>query len=79
MKLYHLTVNHCGHEDFFEFTVYAKSHQQAFNLAKTYAKQWEDDYYYFDDDISHWKIEVVKLDHPQVIQDSILYAQGGIK
>lgn len=73
MKLYHLTVNKCGHEDFFEFTVYAKSHQQAFNLAKAYAKQWEDDYY-FDDDISHWKIEVVKLDHPQVIQDSILYA-----
>ncbi|MBB1072354.1 hypothetical protein LMB63_09940 [Limosilactobacillus reuteri] len=72
MKLYHLIVNHCGHEDFFEFTVYAKSHQQAFNLAKTYAKQWEDDYD-FDDDISHWRIEVVKLDHPQVIQDSILY------
>ena len=74
MKLYHLTPSvERGHEDFVEFTIYAKSHQQAFNLAKTYAKQWEDDYY-FDDDISHWKIEVVKLDHPQVIQDSILYA-----
>lgn len=74
MKLYHLTPSvKRGHEDFVEFTIYAKSHQQAFNLAKDYAKQREDDYY-FDNDISHWKIELVKLDHPQVIQDSILYA-----
>lgn len=74
MKLYHLTPNvGRGYDEFIEFTVYARSHQQAFNLVKAYAKQWEDDYY-FDDDISHWKIEAVKLNHTQVIQDSILYA-----
>ncbi|MBB1109957.1 hypothetical protein H5S11_05705 [Limosilactobacillus sp. pH52_RY] len=73
MKLYHLTVNECGHEDFFEFTVYAKSHQEAFNVARKYAKPYENNYY-FDEDISHWKIEVVELDRPKVIQESILYA-----
>lgn len=73
MKLYHLHVEECCHDEFFEFTVYANSHQEAFNLAKKYAEHYSADYD-FDDDISHWKIEAVKLNHPQVIQDSILYA-----
>lgn len=72
MKLYHLYREKCGYDNFFEFTVYASSHQEAFNLAKKHAKYYSADYD-FDDNISHWKIEVVKLDKPQVIQDSILY------
>lgn len=72
MKLYHLFSKDFAHDDCFEFTVYAKSHQQAFNLAKEYAMRY-DDYYFFDDDITNWDIEEVKLEKPQIIQDSVLY------
>lgn len=71
MELYHLFSKHFGHDDYFEFTVFAGSHQQAFELAKKYASR--DGQFYFDDDISHWKIEAVSLDKAQVIQSSIFY------
>lgn len=72
MRLYHLVSKECGHDEFFEFSVYAKSHQEAFNLAKKYAKYYKDDYD-FNGDISNWKVKEVTLDKPKVIQSSILY------
>ena len=73
LTLYHLFSKHFCHDEYFEFTIYAISPQQAFDLEKKYAEKDPDSYYYFNEDITNWDIEEVTLSKPKVIQDSILY------